>query len=171
MQRELRLWFLKLLVNVPLRLLDGVLPKVPEVVEAKYPQIRMLLRVYAKMLKAYRLDCAQGTFGRKPDGNFERFLRVSARILARICEDDRYYRAWVGLGFILAREEMSEFNEEVAEIKRLIKLQWLMDLDFLPDQVIIHNRQEFLDTALCDYLCNLARMELSEGSLPSMDKT
>jgi len=149
-------------------LLDWLLP---ETSEAKFPQTQMLLRVYAKMMKAYRLDCAQGTFGPRPDGNFELLLRVSAKILARISEDDRYYRAWVGLGFILARDEMSEFNEEVAEIKQLIKLQWLMDLDFLPDRVIIHNRQEFLETALCDYLCNLARMELSGGSLPSMDKT
>ena len=167
MHRELRLWFLKLLVNVPLRLLDWLLP---EAGEAKFPQTRMLLRVYAKMLKAYRLDCAQGTFGSKVDGNFERFLRVSAKILARISEDDRYYRAWVGLGFILAKDEMSEFNEEVAEIKLLIKAQWLMDLDFLRDEAIIFNRQEFLETALCDYLANLARMELSSGSLPSIDK-
>jgi hypothetical protein len=91
---------------------------------------------------------------------------VSAKILAGISEDDRYYRAWLGLAFILAQEEMSEFNEEVAEIKRLIKVQWLDDIDFLRDAVIIRDRRAFLEIALCDYLGNLARMEFAECELP-----
>jgi len=163
MHPDLKLRFLKLLVNVPMRVLDRV---VPEVSVAHYPQTKMLLRAYAKMAKAYRLDCVNGAFGRAPDGNFERLLRVSAKILAGISEDDRYYRAWLGLAFILAQEEMSEFNEEVAEIKRLIKVQWLDDIDFLRDAVIIHDRRAFLEIALCDYLGNLARMEFAECELP-----
>jgi hypothetical protein len=162
MHPNLKLRFLKALVNVPVWVLDKLV-KFPE--SSRFPQTQMLLRAYAKMAKAYKLDCFQGAFG-KPDGNFERLLRVSAKILAGISEEDRYYRAWVGLGFILAGEEMSEFNEEVAEIKRLIKEQWLDDVDFLSDKVIIHDRRAFLEIALCDYLGNLARMELSEGSLP-----
>ena len=155
MHLDLKLRFLKLLVNVPVRVLDKLL-SFPE--GSQYPQTKMLLRIYAKMAKAYKLDCVQGTFD-KPDGNFERLLRVSAKILAGISEDDRYYRAWVGLAFILAQEEMSEFNEEVAEIKRLIKVQWLTDLGVLSDQMIIHDRRAFLEIALCDYLANLARFE------------
>jgi hypothetical protein len=158
MNPELRLRFLKLLVNVPLRVADRLLPDVAEG-EVEFPQTRMLLRAYAKLLKAYRLERVQGVFGPKPDANFERLLRVSRKVLAGISEEDRYYRAWLGLAFILAQEEMSEFNEPVAEIKRLIKAQWLTDLSFLQEKAIIYNRREFLETALCDYLVNLARME------------
>ena len=159
MHRDLRLRFLKLLVNVPLRLADRVLPEVDES-KVEFPQTKMLLRASARMLKTYRLECSQGVFGGRPDGNFERLLRVSQKILARVSEDDRYYRAWLGLAFLLAQEEVDSFNEYVSEIKRLIKCQWLTDLDFLPDNSIISHRREFLETALCDYLCNLARMDL-----------
>jgi hypothetical protein len=66
---------------------------------------------------------------------------------------------------------MSMFNEEVSEIKRLIRQQWLTDLDFLADETVIYNRQEFLETALCDYLVNLARMEPGIGTqLPSQEE-
>jgi len=158
MNRELRLRMLKLLVNLPLRLADRMLPEVDES-KAEFPQTRMLLRALGRMLKVYRLECNQGVFGGKSDGNFERLLRVSRKLLARISEDDRYYRAWLGLAFLLAQEEVDSFNEYVNEIKQLIKAQWLTDLDFLPDDAIILHRREFLETALCDYLCNLARME------------
>ena len=153
MTRDLRLRLLKALVNVPLRVVDRLLPE-PQIVE--YPQTRMLLRIFKRLEQAYKLDVSQGTFGSKPDGNFERFLRVSKKILAVVSEDDRYYRAWVGLAFILASEEMSWFNEEAFEVKRLIKEQWCTDLSFLSDAVVAENKREFLEVALCDYLASLA---------------
>ena len=156
MTRDLRLRFLKALVNVPLRVVDRLLPE-PQSVE--YPQTRMLLCMFQRLEKAYKLDCIQGTFGAKPDGNFERLLRTSRKLLSWISEDDRYYRAWVGLAFILAGEEMSCFNEEVPEVKRLIKEQWCTDLSFLPDAVVAENKREFLEVALCDYLKNLADLK------------
>ena len=102
LNREFKLWFLKLLVNLPMRFFDRFL-KFPA--EPEFPQSRMLLDVYGKMMKTYRLDCIQGVFGAVPDGNFERLLRVSAKVLASLSESDRYYRAWLGLAFVLAREE------------------------------------------------------------------
>ena len=158
MHRELRLRMLKLLVNVPLRLVDRMLPEVDES-KAEFPQTRMLLRASGRLLKTYKLESSQGVFGGRPDGNFERLLRVSRKLLARVSEEDRYYRAWLGLAFLLAQEEVDSFNVHVVEVKRLIKAQWLTDLDFLPDDVIVSHRREFLETALCDYLCNLARTE------------
>ena len=50
----------------------------------KYPQTKMLLHTYKQMMKVYRLDCVQGVFGVKPDGNFERLLRVSSKILLNV---------------------------------------------------------------------------------------
>ena len=156
MTLDLRLRFLKALVNVPLRLLDRLLIE-PQ--GAEYPQTKMLLHAFKRLEQAYKLDAHQGTFGAKPDGNFERFLRTSKKLLSWISEDDKYYRAWVGLAFILAGEEMDWFNEEAQEVKRLIKKQWCTDLSFLPDAVVAENKREFLEVALCDYLKNLADPE------------
>jgi hypothetical protein len=120
LNREFKLWFLKLVVNLPIRLLDRFLcfPK------PVYPQSKMLLHTYEQMMKAYCLDWVQGVFGVKPDGNFERVLRVSSKILLNISERDRYYRAWLGLAYVLAMEEYfdrlaaAEPKNLVFEIKR-----------------------------------------------------
>jgi hypothetical protein len=157
MNSELRLRFLKLLINVPLRLLDRVLP---DVADAEYPQTQMLLRTYTKMLKAYRLDCVQGTFGVKPDGNFELLLRVSMKLLGRVAEDDRYYRAWLGLAFLLAYEEVKCLDLSAEQLLELIRKQWLTDLRFLSPVHVEAYKDEFVKWALCDYLGNLARMDL-----------
>jgi len=160
LNRELKLHFLKQIVNVPVFILDKFL-KFPE--KPKYPQTKMLLRTYKQMLKVYRLDCVQGVFGVKPDGNFERLLRVSSKILVSIGEKDRYYRAWLGLAYVLAMEEYFD-QLEAAKASNLvfeIKRQWLSDLSFLPDKVIESDLEGFLEYALCNYLGNLARKQVT----------
>jgi hypothetical protein len=143
-----------------MRVLDRFLsfPKKP-----KYPQTKMLLRTYRQMMKVYRLDCMQGVFGVKPDGNFERMLRVSAKILLNVSERDRYYRAWLGLAYVLAMEEY--FSQlEGAEPKDLvfeIRRQWLSDLSFLKEKQIESDLEGFYEYALCNYLSNLARRQVT----------
>jgi hypothetical protein len=160
LNREFKLWFLKLVVNVPMRVLDRFLcfPK-----KSKYPQTKMLLRTYRQMMKVYRLDCMQGVFGVKPDGNFERMLRVSSKILVNISEKDRYYRAWLGLAYVLAMEEYFDQLEtaEPSDLVFEIKRQWLSDLSFLPDRVVESDLEGFLEYALCNYLGNLARKQVT----------
>ena len=156
MNRDLRLRFLKALANVPFRLADRLLPEAPA---PRFPQTQILLRVYSQLAKVYKLECYQGTFGIKPDGNFERLLRVSLKILAGISENDRYYRAWLGLTLLLVRSELAGLDPRPRILKRLIKEQWLMDIDFLPDAYVTGFRDELMEMALCDYLGNLARME------------
>jgi hypothetical protein len=160
MNRELRLRFLKLLINVPLRLLDRVLP---DVADAMFPQTQMLLRTYGKMLKAYRLDCAQGIFGPEPDGNFERVLRVSIKILGRVAEDDRYYRAWLGLAFLLAHEEVECLDFSAEQLLELIRKQWLTDLRFLSPVHVEAYKDEFVKwaRALSD---SITILQLKKGS-------
>jgi hypothetical protein len=161
LDRELRLWFLKLLVNLPVRLLDRFL-RFPA--KTEFPQSKMLLDVYGQMMKTYRLDCIQGVFGVKPDQNFERLLRVSAKVLVNIGESDRYYRAWLGLAFVLAREEYlvqlarSEPKDLVFEIKR----QWLSDLSFLNEKQIAFDFTGFYEYAICNYLGNLAHRQVTK---------
>jgi len=160
MHREFKLWFLKLLVNVPVRLLDRFL-KFPE--KAEYPQTRMLLRTYGLMMKAYRLDRVQGIFGAKPDGNFERLLRTSAKVLCGVSEGDRYDRAWLGLAFILAKEEYFAQRERMdrEDLVFEIRRQWESDLSFLPERAFEFDFEGFLEYALANYLCNLARKQVT----------
>ena len=115
-------------------------------------------------MKVYRLDCIQGVFGSKPDGNFERMLRVSSKILLNISERDRYYRAWLGLAYVLAMKQYLD-QLEAAEPKNLvfeIKRQWLSDLSFLPEKAIESDLEGFLEYALSNYLGNLAKKQVIE---------
>ncbi len=115
-------------------------------------------------MKVYRLDCVQGVFGVKPDGNFERLLRVSSKILLNVSEGDRYYRAWLGLAYVLAMKEYFD-QLEGAEPKALvfeIKRQWLSDLSFLKEKQIESDLEGFLEYALCNYLGNLAHKQIVE---------
>ena len=138
-----------------MRVLDRFLsfPKKP-----KYLQTKMLMRTYTQMMKVYRIDCVQGVFGVKPDGNFERLIRVSSKILLNVSENDRYYRAWLGLAYVLAMEEYFDQLEgtDPKDLVFEIKRQWLSDLSFLPDRVVESDLEGFLEYALCNYLVNLA---------------
>jgi hypothetical protein len=150
MNRELRMIFLKALVNVPLRIVDKLIPEPTSVV---CPQTKLLLNVYKRMVKVYQRDVKQGIFD-VPDGSFERFLRVGWKILARLSDDDRYYRAWVGLAFLLAHQEIMGLGWSVKQLKSMIREQWQLDLDFLPDAYVTANREEFLEMALTNCLSN-----------------
>ena len=152
---------LKQIVNLPMRALDKVL-QFPDGLE--YPQSQMLRSVYTRMIQAYRLDRLNGTFGCKPDGNFERFLRVQAKILMNLSEMDRYYRAWLGLAFLLAQDELNSMDSSPKALKAEIKRQWLLDLDFLDNRLLAGSlKEDFVEIALSDTLGNVARMKPEEA--------
>jgi hypothetical protein len=155
MNRELRMRFLKLLVNVPLRVVDKLLPE-PQ--SAVYPQTKLLLHAYKRMVKVYHRDVKQGYFD-IPDGNFERFLRVGWKILSRLSDDDRYYRAWVGFSFLLAHQEIMNLGWSVKQLKDMNKEQWWFDVDFIPDAYVAANKEEFLEMALTNCLSNAVDMQ------------
>lgn len=160
--RELKMHLLKQIINIPFRVLDKAI-SFPD--EREYPQTEMLRRVYARMMQAYRLDRLNGTFGSEPDGNMERFLRVQAKILMNLSEMDRYYRAWVGLAFLLAQDEMRAVDTLPEALKREIKRQWCLDVDFLADKFFGGPlKGDFVEIALSDCLGNLARMPASEAA-------
>jgi hypothetical protein len=159
MHRDLRLRLLKALVNVPMRFLDKLL-SFP--LKSSYPQTRAVFNIYGKLDKVYRLDVFQGTFGRRPDRNFARLLRVSAKILARISEDDPYYRNWVGLVlFLSGKAYHSMVNFDPATVKRLFQGDSTRSFDDIPDNLIIQNLEDFKEMALCGHLSNLAQMSIS----------
>jgi hypothetical protein len=152
---------LKQIVNIPFRVLDKAID-FPD--ELEYPQSRMLRSIYARMMQAYRLDRLNGTFGCRPDGNMERFLRVQAKILMNLSEMDRYYRAWLGLAFLLAQDEVAGVDASPETLKREIKRQWSFDVDFLADKLFEGQlKGDFVEIALCDCLGNMARMKAEEA--------
>lgn len=114
---DLRLRFLKALLNVPVRLLDRFLPER----EPSFPQTAIVDRMFERMFRAYELERAQGVFREKngavEDGNFLRILRTSRKLLLAIEEDDRYYREWLGLLVVLASEEYQRWLAEVSPVK------------------------------------------------------
>jgi len=153
---------LKQTINIPFRFLDKII-SFPD--SREYPQTEMLRKVYAKMVQAYRLDCVNGTFGSKPDGNFERFLRVQAKVLMTLSEFDRYYRAWLGLAFLLAKDEVDAVDSSPEALKREIKRQWRLDVDFLADKFFEGQlKDDFVEMALSDVLGNMARMTPQEAA-------
>ena len=162
MKRDLRMRFLKALVNVPVRLLDRFLPPTSEPV---FPQTSMLQRVCDKMDHVYLLEVYQGVFAEAhggPDGNFERLLRVCRKVACRLSEDDRYYRKWLGLAFILFRDELERFVAETSpeEIRRLCSCQWEIGPDMLSDELILACKREFAYEVLTYYLSVLPEKTL-----------
>ena len=153
MNRDWELRAFKYLVNIPFRFLDRIL-RFPE---PKYTQTKMLQSTYRTMLATYRLEVKKGVFD-VPDGNFERFLTVSAKLLAQVAERDRYYRAWLGLSYLLAEEEMKRLNLSPEELVTQIKKQWMDDLAFLPKHHFVKCQREFSEIALSSNLYNLSRL-------------
>ncbi len=90
------------------------------------------------------------------DGNFERMLSVSAKMLAQISERDKYYRQWLGLLFILAAYERNNINLTPEQMKAEISEQWKEDLTFLSDEHFINYKPVFDEVLLCWYLGNVA---------------
>ena len=148
MNRDWQLRMFKYLVNVPFRLLDRVL-KFPE---PRYTQTRMLQHTYRVMLEVYKIDVKKGVFD-VPDGNFERFLSVSSKMIAQIAERDRYYRKWVGLTYLIAEAEMKRLQLTPEQIIKETWDQWREDLTFLPRDSLRH--QDFLEHLLAQDLYNL----------------
>ena len=153
MNRDWELRAFKYLVNIPFRFLDRIL-RFPE---PKYTQTKMLQSTYRTMLATYRLEVKKGVFD-VPDGNFERFLTVSAKLLAQVAERDRYYRAWLGLSYLLAEEEIKKLDLSPEELAEQIKKQWMDDLAFLPKHHFVKCQREFSEIVLSSNLYNLSRL-------------
>ncbi len=168
MNPEWKLRMLKLAINVPFRILNLFL-KFPA--QPKYQQTRMILSIYDRLTKTYNIEVSQGIFaqdvrrrrgpfrsdGGDADGNFEQLLTVSAKMLAQLSERDKYYRAWLGLLFILAEEEMNNIKLTDGELLQEISEQWKEDLNFLPEKLVHAFRRDFEEILLANYLGNVAR--------------
>ncbi len=159
MHLNLRLKLLKAAVNMPMRLLDKLLPERA----ATFPQTKILDAMYRRMFQAYRLEQAQGIFQEignfYGDGNFERLLQVSRKLLIAIGEDDRYYREWLGLLVILAHEEYEMWLAQLTpeQLKFWCRAQWFVSPDCLSDEAVLEVKDRLAPDVLAYYLHLLAR--------------
>jgi hypothetical protein len=153
MNNTVKLMMIKKGINFMTLLALKLLPSA----KAKYPQTRVLIRVFARLTKAFNVEMASKRRGLE-DENFKRLLDISLRALAYISEEDRYYRQWLGLLFLLIEEEIQVEREGVSrdEFVRLLKEQWLLDWSIIPEEVFQIRKRELFTVLLTDFLHNLA---------------
>jgi hypothetical protein len=176
MLQELKLHFLKKLVDPFIMLLDRLLPET----EPYHPQTRMLDHVCSQFFHVFELQAYEGMYDNVPyqtlnglkDRNFQHFLSASRKILLYIGENDRYYRAWIGLAFILAH---AEYDRALAELTReeFIRShleQWEITFNAVPESYFQRHKPEFLDMMLSAYLSNLLRVRITMRGSPQNSK-
>lgn len=164
MRPELRLHLFKKVVNLCMRVFDQVLPEA----RSRYPQSRMLEHLFQQLTNVYLLEVYCGRFDDVPkqslvslkDRNFQHFLSVARKILLFIGENDRYYRAWIGLAFIAGKEEyeraLRDFTRE--EFLRSHLEQWELAFHCIPESHFQLHKSDFLDMMLTGHLSNLSNL-------------
>jgi len=90
------------------------LGKIPAV-QAKTPQSRLVLAVWARVEATLKKEAP---IKARDDRNFTTLLETVKRALIFLCEEDRYYKRWLGLTFLLFAEEtgraLQQFSYEDA---------------------------------------------------------
>lgn len=176
MHTKLKLHLFKKLVNFSMRVLDRLLPEK----QPYYPQTRMAQDVFEQMSHVYELEVYQGMYDDVPyqttnglkDRHFQHFLSATRKLLLFIGENDRYYRAWIGLAFKLAKEEYQKAAANLTQEEFLTRHleQWELKLPHVHPGHFESNRSEFLDMMLASYLPNLLRLKIPTRSLPQGKK-
>lgn len=172
MRSELKLHFFKKLVNLGMRFLDRIVPDS----NPAYPQTKMVEDVFKDLFRVYELEVYQGMYDDVPcqtilglkDRNFQHFLSVTRKLLLFVGENDRYYRAWIGLAFKLAKEEYERAGLQLTqdEFIRSYLEQWELKFPRVHPGYFESNRSEFLDMMLASYLPNLLRKKITMRGLP-----
>ena len=176
MRSELKLHFFKKLVNFCMRIIDRLLPDV----KPYYPQTKMAEHVFQQLFHVYRLEVYQGmyddvpgqTIGGLRDRNFQHYLSATRKILLFLGENDRYYRAWIGLAFKLAKEEYDRAAVELTqdEFLRSYDEQWELRFSRVHPGYFTSQKSEFLDMMLACHLPNLVRLKIDKCGLPQSKK-
>ena len=151
MLKSLKLHFLKQTINLATRVLDRFLRPV----EPTHPQTVMLKDLYSELHKILQVETRAQRF---PDRNFERLLSVTEKALMYMAEEDRYYKSWLGLAFLLGAEASKRsydqfcFEEFCEEARR----HWQIQSLGVSEAVFNRWKQDFYRVHLADYLENLS---------------
>jgi len=173
---ELRLHLFKKVVNLCMRVFDRVLPEA----RSRYPQSRMLEHLFQQLTNVYLLevycgrfdDVPQQSFANLKDRNFQHFLSAARKMLLFIGDNDRYYRAWIGLAFIAAKEEygraLERLTQEEFRSSHFETWEWTP----LPvcDSYFQGSKSEFLEMMLTGHLSNLLRKRFASSKSPQSKK-
>jgi hypothetical protein len=168
---ELKMHLIKKLVNICTLALDKLLPDV----EPCFPQGKMVKDIFIGLDNVFRVEAFCGRFDDRPcqkinklkDRNFQHYLNAMRKILIYLSENDRYYRMWLGLAMILAKQEYHKTLETLSreEFVRLHALQWELSLSCISESHFQLHKSEFLDMMLAAHLPNLTRKRaLNRGS-------
>jgi len=174
-RQELKLHLLKKAVNLCMRFIDKFLPET----RPRYPQSVMLEHVFQQFFNVYLLEVYCGRFddvsrqslASLKDRNFQHFLSVARKILLFIGENDRYYRAWIGLAFIAGKEEYEQGLRDVTreEFLRSHLEQWELAFHCIPESHFQLHKSDFLDMMLTGHLSNLLRKRFASSKSPQME--
>ena len=164
--KELKEHLIKKLINLCMYVIDKLVPEPM----ATFPQTRMAKHVFQHLFNAYCLEVWGGRFDDMPhqtlkrleDHNFLTFLSAARKILLYVGENDRYYRAWIGLAFVTVKEEYERALGSLSrdEFTREYSRQWELDFKYIPESHFQLHKSEFLDMMLTAHLCNLLRMRI-----------
>ena len=158
MHNALKLVLIKTGINLATLLASKVLPRV----QGRYPQTNILIRVFSRLTKVFHVERYKtGTRGLE-DQNFQRLLEVALRALAYISEEDRYYRQWLGLLFLLVEEEVARERGAMdrGAFAQLMREQWLLKgWGLLGDEVYVRHKHELFPLALTDHLYTFSALE------------
>jgi hypothetical protein len=156
----------KKLINPAVRVLNLLIPAH----EPVYPQTKILARVYADLLSVYRIeaycgrfdDIPRGTLETLKDKNFLRFLQLSNKVLTYLGDTDRYYRAWLGLFFLLIRDYVETLP--LAEAGKSVSQQWDYPVgDKIFQQFASVLEKDAREIILANQLYNLVPLTLNRG--------
>lgn len=152
MHNRLKLVFIKTGMNVLAFLANKLLPRT----KAKYPQTRILDRVFQRLHEAYRVERCAGRRG-LDDEHFQQLLDVAWKALSFISEQDRYYRQWLGLVYLLVEEELGAERDAVSrdEFVRLVQEQWQLNWAVISEELYEGEKARWFPVLLTDFLHNL----------------
>jgi len=141
-------------------------------VQAKTPQSRLVLSVWARLEAVVKREVASGCWN---DKNFSSLLETSKRALIFLCENDKYYKRWLGLLAMFLTEELlrekceftlqkalecsarpmfvtqEEFEKHRDSLFELYMTGYLYGLSLLKDENIDKIRKARLDQTHVDY--------------------
>lgn len=162
MDKLLKLHLRKKAVNLAVRVLSRLMPEV----KATYPQTRMVEHVFSKLNRAFKIEAYAGRFDDVPyqtlsglkDRNFQRLLQLAEKLLVYFGEEDRYYRAWLGLFMLRVGDEVKAELESLSFEDFLVHTlaQWELDLrGAVPKEYFDSHKEEFQNVVLASFLMNL----------------
>jgi hypothetical protein len=106
---EVKMFVIKQLIN-------QVAPRVgamAEGVNAEHLQSKIIMRVWARLKDVLEKEEKTGVFG---DRNFRELVKNAGKVLIFLCENDNYYRRWLGLLIRFIAEEYAKAEAEFSFI-------------------------------------------------------